>query len=160
MDGLKKLPSFVRGVIKPFAINRQKKVHYGQVMPIEEIEEIFSFVNSVVRVPCICRQATVGTEQRYCYGVSMVPQKESQFAQIIRSIDEDYLTGPNTGGLEELTKEEALASFRELEKKSLCHTLWTFITPFIAGLCNCDRSDCMAMRATVTNSFPVMFRAE
>jgi len=163
MEGLEKFrraPSFVRSVITPFAANRQKKSHYGQVLPIEEVERIFAFVNSVVRLPCICRQAIVGTEQRYCYGVSMVPQEQSGFTRIAREIDANWLTGPDTGGLEALPKEEALASLRELEKKGLCHTVWTFITPFIGGICNCDRSDCAAMRATVNMNFPVMFRAE
>jgi ferredoxin len=160
LEGLNRLPSFVKAVITPLMVNRQKKVHYGQVVPIEDVERIFGFVNSVVRLPCICRQATVCTEQRYCYGVSMVPSKESQFGQIIRAIDADYLTGPNTGGLEVLSKEEALTNLRELEKKGLCHTVWTFITPFIGGICNCDRSDCLAIRTTVTLGFPVMFRAE
>ena len=157
---LNPLPSFVASVLKPLRVNLQKKVHYGQVVPIEDVERIFSFVSSVVRLPCYCRQMTVGNEQRYCYGVSMVPESESQFAKIIRSIDADYLTGPHTSGLEALSKEVALTSLRELEKKGLCHTVWTFITPFIGGICNCDRSDCMAMQQTVTLNFPVMFRAE
>jgi len=79
---------------------------------------------------------------------------------MLRAIDASYLTGPDTSGLEELPKEEALANLRELEKKGLCHTVWTFIAPFTGGICNCDRSDCMAMRATVTAGLPVMFRAE
>jgi ferredoxin len=163
MEGLERLaraPSFVRSVITPLAVNRQKKTHYGQVLPIEEVERVFAFVNSVVRLPCICRQAMVGSEQRYCYGVSMVPQEESRLTQILRETDASYLNGPDTGGLETLSKEEALAILRELEKKGLCHTGWTFITPFIGGICNCDRSDCAAMRATVNMNFPVMFRAE
>jgi ferredoxin len=90
----------------------------------------------------------------------MAPQEESQFGQIISSIGAEYLTGPNTAGLESLSKEEALNNFRELEKKGLCHTVWTFIAPFIGGICNCDRSDCLAMRATLTKGAPVMFRAE
>ncbi len=160
IERLNRLPSFVKSVITPTVINRQKKVHFGQVVPIEDVERIFGFVSSVVRLPCICRQATVGIEQRYCYGVSMAPDGESQFGQILREIDAAYLTGPDTGGLEVLPKEAALTNLRELEKKGLCHTVWTFIAPFIGGICNCDRSDCMAMRATVTLSFPVMFRAE
>lgn len=160
LEKLKRLPSFVRAVVTPFLVGRQKKVHYGQVVPIEDVERIFDFINSVVRLPCICRQATVGTEQRYCYGISLVPTEKSQFGQIIREIDASYLTGPDTKGLEVLSKEEAVTSIRELEKKGICHTVWTFMTPFIGGVCNCDRSDCMAMRATVTMSFPVMFRAE
>ena len=163
MEGLEKLrraPSFVRSVITPFIVNRQKKSHYGQVVPIEDVERILGFVNSIVRLPCICRQAATGTEQRYCYGVSMVPQEQAGFARIARELDASWLTGPDTGGLEGLSREEALASFRELEKKALCHTVWTFVTPFIGGICNCDRSDCGAMQATVTAGLPVMFRAE
>ena len=160
LEGNRRVSSFIRAVSTPFFVGRQKKVHYGQVLPIEDVERIFGFVNSVVRLPCICRQATVGSEQRYCYGVSMVPQEESQFAQIIRDLDVSYLTGPDTAGLEVLPKDEALASLRELERNGLCHTVWTFITPFIGGICNCDRSDCMAMRMTIGSNLPVMFRAE
>lgn len=156
----RRAPSFVRSVITPLLLNRQKKSHYGQVVPIEEVERILGFVNSVVRLPCICRQAMTGTEQRYCYGVSMVPHEKSGLIQIARELDASWLTGPDTGGLEALSREEALASFRELEKKALCHTVWTFVTPFIGGICNCDRSDCAAMRATVAAGLPMMFRAE
>ncbi len=160
LERLQRLPSFVRAAVVPFIVNRQKKVHYGQVVPIEDVERIFSFVNYVVRLPCICRQNTVGSEQRYCFGVGVAPPGESQLGRIIREIDASYLTGPETTGIEVLSKEEALAALRKLERQGLCHTLWTFITPFIAGLCNCDRSDCLAMRATVTYGVPVMFRAE
>lgn len=163
MEGLEKLrraPSFVRWAVTPLLVNRQKKSHYGQVVPIEEVERILGFVNSVVRMPCICRQAMTGTEQRYCYGVSMVPYEESGLARMARELDASWLTGPDTGGLEALSREEALASLRELEKKALVHTVWTFVAPFIGGICNCDRADCGAMRATVTAGFPVMFRAE
>jgi ferredoxin len=160
LDDFRRMPAFAKAVLTPLMVNRQKRVHYGQVVPIEDVDRIFEFVNSVVRLPCICRQATVGSEQRYCYGVSMVPSDKSQFGQIVRAIDASYLNGPETQGVEALPKETALASLRELEKKGLCHTVWTFITPFIGGICNCDRSDCMAMRSTVTMGFPVMFRAE
>jgi NAD-dependent dihydropyrimidine dehydrogenase PreA subunit len=71
-----------------------------------------------------------------------------------------FFTGPDASGFETLTKDEALSAFHEHEREGLCHTVWTFHTPFIGGICNCDRSDCLAMRTTVTHSTPVMFRAE
>ena len=80
--------------------------------------------------------------------------------EIIRAIDASYLTGPDTAGLETLSKDEALTNLQQHEKEGLCHTVWTFIAPFIGGICNCDRSDCMAMRSTITYRMPVMFRAE
>jgi ferredoxin len=159
MEKLDKAPRFVRNVITPLMVGRQKKVHFGQVLPIEDVEKIFGFVSSVTRLPCLCRNVTTGKEQRYCYGVSMLPQ-EGEFNKIIREIDMDYLTGPDTSGMEKLTKEQALASLREHEKEGLCHTVWTFVAPFIGGICNCDRSDCGAMQSTIVHNFPTMFRAE
>jgi len=159
LERLDRAPAFVRSVLTPYMSNRRKKVHFGQVLPIEDVERIFGFVSSIVRLACYCRQITVGTEQRYCYAVSMAPQG-GEFKQIIREIDAGYLTGPDTAGLETLSKDEALASLREHEKEGLCHTVWTFIAPFIGGICNCDRTDCLAMRSTVTYRMPVMFRAE
>ena len=152
-------PAFVRSVLTPYQSNRQKKVHFGQVLPIEDVERIFGFVTSITRFACICRHVTLGTEQRYCYGVSMAPQG-GKLEQLIRSIEPSYLMGPDRAGLEALGREEALTSLREHEKEGLCHTVWTFITPFIGCICNCDRSDCAAMRSTVTYRMPVMFRAE
>jgi Pyruvate/2-oxoacid:ferredoxin oxidoreductase delta subunit len=136
-----------------------KKVHFGQVVPIEEIEKIFGFVNSIVRLPCICRHTLLGQEKRYCYGVSLAPDG-GRMAEIVQGLDHSFLSGPNTQGLEKLTKEEALAAFHEHEKEGLCHSVWTFHTPFIGGICNCDRSDCLALRTTVSQAVPVMFRAE
>lgn len=89
----------------------------------------------------------------------MAPQG-GELARIIREVDAAYMTGPNTAGIEQFSKEEALSFMREHEKNGLCHTVWTFIAPFIGGICNCDRSDCLAMRTTVTHGLPVMFRAE
>ena len=160
IEMLRRLPSYIQAVVTPIAVNRQKMFHYGQVVPIEEIERIFDFVNSVTRLPCICRKAMLGKEQRYCYALSMVPPKQSQLIGILSGVDGNYLAGPDTSGLEALTKEEALANLRELEKEGLCHTVWTFISPFIGSICNCDRSDCVAMRLSVNMEYPVMFRAE
>lgn len=150
---------FVRSVLMPYMAGRMKKIHRGQVVPIEDAETILGFVNSVVRSPCICRQSFLGTEQRYCYGVSM-GLNGGEFGKIMKGISADYLTGPDTAGLEVLSKEEALEHFRQYEREGLCHTVWTFITPFIGGICNCDRSDCGAMRATFAYDFPMLFRAE
>jgi ferredoxin len=159
LDRLQRAPLFVRQVLTWGLTRRQKKVHYGQVVPIEDVEHILDFVTSVVRLTCVCRYTTVGPEQRYCYAVSLAPNGGRQM-QIIREIDAGYLTGPDTKGLETLSKTEAIEAMHNHEQEGLCHTVWTFIAPFIGGICNCDRSDCLAMRATVKHQFPVMFRAE
>lgn len=156
---LRIMPAFVKNAVVTYRVGRRKKLHFGQVLPIEDVERVFGLVSNVVRLPCYCRHINLGTEQRFCYGVSLAPQEGEMF-KIIREIDMDYLTGPDTSGLEELTKEEALENFRQYEREGLCHTVWTFVTPFIGGICNCDRSDCGAMQSTLVEGVPDMFRAE
>lgn len=159
IEKLDRVPPLFRGILVRVLSNRQKRVHYGQVVPIEDLERIFGFVNSVVRLPCYCRKITLGKEKRYCYGLSLSPEG-GEMARIVGGLERSFLKGPDTSGFETLTKEEALTAFREHEREGLCHTVWTFHAPFIGGLCNCDRSDCIAMKATVTHDYPVMFRAE
>jgi ferredoxin len=156
---LDKAPPFVRRAISAVATRRMKKQHFGQVVPMEDIEQIFGFINSIVRVPCICRETLLGREVGYCYGVSMGPGGNS-FDDILTGLDDSFLSGPDGSRMEEVSKEDTLAAFAEYEKEGLCHTVWTFMTPFIGGVCNCDRSDCMAMKSTVVHDVKVMFRAE
>ena len=152
-------PAFVRRLLDRRTLNRRKEYHFGQVLPIEDIESIFGFVNSVTRLACYCRQRTVGSEQRYCYGVSMMPEG-GELTSLMRGIGSDLLTGPDTAGLETLTADEALTAMRDHEKEGLCHTVWTMVTPYVGGICNCDRTDCLAMRANLMSDIPAMFRAE
>ncbi len=156
-DRIERTPKFIRGWIRRITTQRMKKIHFGQVAPIEDIEKIFGFVNSIVRVACICRKITLGKEKRYCYGISMAPNG-GKLGEILR--DNSMGLAPYASGFESLKKAEALAAFREHELDGLCHSVWTFHTPFIGGICNCDRSDCLAMRATLTHATPVMFRSE
>lgn len=161
-EGMKKLdgmPGFLRRVISWNATRKMKKVHFGQVVPIEDMERIFEFVNSIVRVPCICRHIKLGQEQRFCYGISVGPNG-GKMAEIMKGLDSSFVQGVYMQGMEKKTKEEALAEFRKYEKQGCCHTIWTFVTPFIGGICNCDKADCLAMISTVTYQTPVMFRSE
>lgn len=156
---LDRVPRPLRGLIAGVVVRRQKRRHYGQVIPLEDVNRVFDLATSVVRLACICRMTTAGPEQRYCYGISL-GAGGGELAGLIGSIGADYLTGPDAAGLEVVDKQEALASFHSYERQGLCHTVWTFETPFIAGICNCNRTDCYAMRATVGHGVPVFFRAE
>jgi len=159
LEQLKKAPALIKSAYAKIITRRMKKSHFGQIVPIEDIERIFEFVNSIVRVACICRHVIIGQEKRYCYGVSLEPNG-GKLGEIVSGLDNSFINGPDTAGMETLTKEQALSAIRDHEKEGLCHSVWTFGTPFIGGICNCDRADCMAMRCTVTHKIPIMFRAE
>jgi Pyruvate/2-oxoacid:ferredoxin oxidoreductase delta subunit len=159
LSKIDKFPSFFTRGIRRAITAKQQVNHFGQVVPIEDIEKILGFTTSVVRLACICRHVLAGAEQRYCYGISIAPGG-GELIKLLRDIDPAYLIGPQTGGLEFMPREEALALMRENEEEGLCHTIWTFVTPFLGGICNCALPNCMAMRATLDHKTPVMFRSE
>jgi Pyruvate/2-oxoacid:ferredoxin oxidoreductase delta subunit len=156
---LRAAPAFIRSIVGRMVTRRMKKEHFGQVVPLEDVEKIFAFTNTIVRTSCVCRAFGQKKERRFCYGISVAPDG-GEFGRLMGGASSGYQGGPEVPRAERLTKEEALAAFRQHEKKGLCHTIWTFRTPFIGGICNCDRADCMAMKTTVTHGVPVMFRGE
>ncbi|MCX8015210.1 MAG: 4Fe-4S ferredoxin [candidate division WOR-3 bacterium] len=124
-----------------------KVEHFGQVLPIEDVEKVIDLVNNITRLPCGCRYITTGKpNERYCFGVSVGPLGTKG-------------TEPDTS-FEVLTKDEAKKLFRQFDQEGLMHSIWTGITPFVIGICNCDH-DCTAYRSYIENGgTPVFFRAE
>ena len=74
----------------------------GQVLPIEDVERILGFTNSVVRTACICRYAAGQRDARYCYGISMAASK-GLFEDLVVGADNSYLKGPDAPSSEKLT---------------------------------------------------------
>ncbi len=145
LDMVNRLP--VRSAVHSVLVSRSKASHYGQVVPLEEVEAILQMVKGAVRLPCICRQVTTGkTNARYCYGLNFDQRLHD-------ALDPRF-------SLEILTAEEAIESIRRHDREGLIHSVWTFKTPYIGGICNCDQ-DCIAYRLThARGDYPVMFRAE
>ncbi len=127
---------------------RRKIEHFGQVVPIEDAEAILDRVDSITRLPCGCRYIMTGkTDKRYCFGFGM---------------DSMGLLGKypdTTSSLEVLDKEEAKKIVREYDQEGLMHSVWTHVTPYVGGLCNCDR-DCKAYDGYAKGRMPSFFRAE
>jgi len=148
LDAIQALP-FVPDWVGRIATARQKKSHFGQVVPLEDVDQILNLVDSIVRLPCACRSLTTGRRQvRYCYGLGIDP------GGLIGQFP-DY--GEN---LEWLSREQARQAIHRLDREGLVHSVWTFGTPFIGGLCNCDQ-DCMAYRLQVSSGMmQVFFPAE
>jgi len=130
-------------------IQARKIAHFGQVLPIEDVEKVIDMVNSITRMPCGCRFKTIGkTDKRYCFGIG---------------IDKWGILGkfPDSAfSLEVLDKQETKKIIRKYDEEGLIHSIWTGVTPYIVGICNCDR-DCLAYRGYIENDgLPIFFRAE
>jgi len=134
--------------VRRMAIRKQKAEHWGQVVPIEDVEQIMDLQDSIVRLPCVCRILTTGhREARYCFGIGV------DMAGTLAKY-------PDASSFEVLEREEAKNILRSFDKQGLVHSVWTFKTPYIGAMCNCDQ-DCMAYRLQVnTNLMQLMFRAE
>jgi len=130
-------------------VARRMVEHFGQVLPIEDVERVIDMVDSITRMPCGCRFLTTGkTDKRYCFGFA---------------IDKWGILGryPDAASsLEVLDKTEARKAFRNYDEEGLIHSIWTGVTPYVIGLCNCDR-DCGAYRGYIEEQGPPhFFRAE
>src|SRR6266567_4879515 len=89
---VRKMPWFIRSLFTRMITGNMKKVHFGQVVPMEDIEQIFELTNSIVRVACVCRQSTLGQEKRYCYGISVGPNG-GKLLDIFRAVEEKFTGG-------------------------------------------------------------------
>jgi ferredoxin len=146
-ETLRDVPAVYR-FVRRTATQKQKAEHWGQVVPIEDIERIVDMQDSIVRLPCACRSLTTGREARYCLGIS------ADWTGILGKYP-DY-----SNSLETLDKEEAKKLLRAFDEQGMIHSIWTFKTPFIGSICNCDH-DCLAYRTQVmAKLMQVMFRAE
>ena len=147
LDQLRADPAAFEAML-PSIVEEGKKTHWGQVVPVEEIEQILDMMINIVRLPCGCRSATRGLyDARYCFGVATFEQTGNPALEY-----PDFSTD-----LEVLTTEEAKKAIQKLDRNGLVHTVWTFITPFIYGVCNCTATDCLAMKGRLRSGVAVAF---
>lgn len=158
LRALRYVPAPLRKGIAASLSVKQQANHFGQPVPIEECEKIFEIATNITRLPCVCRGAMKpGSNAESCCIVATVAPHDS----VVDECFADYRAGPDAEGFEKLTKDEALAYLRAAEERGLAHTAWTFQTPFIAAICNCDLpSGCLAMNVQLRGGVRVMWKGE
>lgn len=58
----------------PYLTRTQKQNHFGQIVPLEDVEQVVEQMEGVVRLACVCRQVTDGQKgSRYCYALTSDP---------------------------------------------------------------------------------------
>jgi len=140
--------------VKTALINKSKKEHFGQVLPIEEVSELVNKASAVVRMPCACRFNIEKKEVRCCYAISY--SSEAWY----KDIDMGYFGKASNEGLESVDTEKAIKQMKEMEEQGAIHTIWTMMTPFIGAVCNCSLDECLAMRTFSRINVETMAKAE
>ncbi|MCB4790850.1 MAG: 4Fe-4S binding protein [Elusimicrobia bacterium] len=146
----KKAPKFLASRF----IKKNKDIHYGQVIPLEDVRSIFEMSSSISRIACGCRWASKKKEERCCFGITLNP------ALWYEEFDMDYFGSPDLSKHESMTVEQAMETVSRYDAQGLIHSVWTFMTPFIGGICNCGLEDCLAMRSTHGLGLSSLFRSE
>lgn len=141
--GQRYLPTLTGRLLKR-QTEKMKQVHFGQVIPLEDVKAILELVGQVVRIPCICRETLHRVEEPVCYLVTTSPDRLG-FTEIISRRQEAL---PIVDSMEAVRREDALAEMERLEDRGMIHTVWTFVTPFIGAICNCDQRGCLGMNFT------------
>ena len=156
LDLVGRMPRSFADYVRTRVSNHMKRDHFGQPLPLEDCEKVLDIATSVVQLPCVCRNFAKTSDEGYCLAITTRPIDD-----VLTEAFRDFASGPDTSHLQQLTKEEALAVLRRAEDEGLMHSVWTFKTPFIAAICNCDRaSGCMAMRMTLDLGVKMMWRGE
>lgn len=158
LTALRYLPRPARDAATAAVSRAQQQAHFGQPVPIEACAEIFRLATNITRLPCVCRGAMrPGSDAESCCLVCTVAPHEGVVEEVFRG----YRGGPDAEGFQKLGPDEALAYLRKTEERGLAHTAWTFGTPFIAAICNCDLpSGCLAMELTLRRGVKVMWKGE
>lgn len=142
-----RLPRIYNLLLYPWFTSNQKKNHFGQIVPIEDVENVLDQVGTIIRLPCICRKVATGVEKRYCYAVGM------DTSHIIEDL-------PDFQDFDKITASIAKTEMKNLDAEGMTHSVWTFNTPYIGAICNCDQ-DCMAYRVQYRSQLAkVMWKAE
>ena len=135
--------------IRQIGSNHIKNIHFGQVLPLEDAEQVLALAQSITRIACVCRSVTTGNKNaRYCFMLGIDPE----------GMGIDY--GDLKESLETLSHEEAIALLRQFDQEGLVHSVWTLKTPYIGALCNCDHQ-CLAYKVQIqADLMELMFKGE
>lgn len=123
--------------------------HFGQVVTLEDVLKVIDIIYPIALMTCACRRSMQGTpdeENFTCMGMGPGMYKWERWPDTYR------------GGIQFLAPEEAKEVVTKLNKRGLVQCLFTFGTPYIAGICNCDYPDCGSIRNRLDHDLKALWK--
>lgn len=137
--------------IKQRAEQLSQTFHFGQVITLEEVQAIMDIAYPIARMTCLCRREMRGTPDKdnmYCMGIGVGMYKWERAAETYR------------GGVEFMSPAAAKQWLPEVNKMGLVHSFWTFGTPYIGGICNCEYPVCLGIRNRLDYDLNILTKGE
>ncbi len=128
VDLARKVP-FIKEFAEMKVRNYFNEQHAGQVVSLEDAITICSIPGRVSVVECPCKKYLLNKSERKCilFGTT---------ADIVENI-------PKISYIQDVDSEEAVELLKSTEVDGKVHTIWTFKTPYIGAICNCDQKGCL-----------------
>ncbi|MFQ5975108.1 MAG: 4Fe-4S dicluster domain-containing protein [Candidatus Hydrothermarchaeales archaeon] len=109
----------------------EKKLHSGQIIPIEEATKVLELVENPALLPCVCREL-VGDESYTCLNFGLIPELYEK-------------SNPNSS-IEEISTNSAIRRLNKWNKEGLYQLILYYNAPYIATICNCSSLTCTAFK--------------
>jgi ferredoxin len=125
--------------------------HIGQVIPFEDGEAILRHcaAEPIIEKNCMCRYMTRGVKESCCINFGVMSEIIDKLPRFVPEKEKYHLT-----------RDEAVARFREHNSKGYIGTIWYGPYPYINNLCSCESPECAGIRPRVDFGIQSIYKAE
>jgi len=126
---------------------------YGCIkgVPLEDAEAILEHCEAepIIEKNCMCRYMSRGEKEACCINFGVMSEIIDKLPRFVPEKEKYHLT-----------REEAIARFREHNAKGYIGTIWYGPFPYINNLCSCESPECAGIRPRVDFGIKSIYKAE
>ncbi len=125
--------------------------HIGQVVPLEDGIAILQScaAEPIIEKNCMCRMMSRGEKEACCINFGVMSEIIDQLPRFIPERSKYHLS-----------RDEAVARFKEHNEKGYIGTIWFGPFPYINNLCSCATPECAGLRPRVDFGIRSIHKAE
>jgi ferredoxin len=125
--------------------------HIGQVVPLEDAIAILETcaAEPIIRKNCMCRYMSRGIKEACCINFGVMSEIIDRLPRFIPEKEKYHLS-----------RAEAVAAFREFNRRGYIGTIWFGPYPYINNLCSCANPECAGLRPRLDYGIMSIYKAE
>jgi ferredoxin len=125
--------------------------HIGQVVPLEDAIAILETcaAEPIIRKNCMCRYMSRGIKEACCINFGVMSEIIDRLPRFIPEKEKYHIS-----------RAEAVAMFREFNRRGYIGTIWFGPYPYINNLCSCASPECAGLRPRLDYGIMSIYKAE